>query len=546
MPEAPKDLYAASCNPPRRAKRTNVSVSSAKPTATPTDIEAHSTPSHSQLRAILPMRAYTPRESTTAAEIEPPPAPAKRGRKPGPLSRSAREAQRRLNHSIIEKARRTKINDALATLKQLVPANYGQPPKPVTVTDDERGDEDEDDDDYEDGSGKSKSKPKPKPKVSGKKEEKEKEFKLEILVRTVAFLQDLLARVAILEATTLTSTPTPAPELAPAPPAPTPALAPSLTSIWPTCPNCSAEPGSATRVKKRKRLHTEDEDAADDSYHPHQQQHHSGRQCAPNKSSRPAKILRRSSLDLEPELDDRTPTYTNSQAQNESSERLPPISSWLPDQHPSYNGNSMIDPQLFPTVNSRARSHSSTSPVGVGPLSTPMSYLPSPPSSTHFDPVRSSTIPPLLNLGPVATAAMVSSSTNSSSSASASSSDSNKSGARSISKMTDANGASTSGTSSVRTPEDESAASLLLQISTSPTFRPVTSSSLDPSASSPLSPSGFWLHASSDLRGSTHSGSRHAGRGGESESGSRRRSHPRAQAQTPSSLLGLNGVLHGR
>ncbi|KAF7315181.1 BHLH domain-containing protein [Mycena indigotica] len=148
-------IYAASCNPHRSARR-----------------------------------ARSPSESSSASEYTPLPpksndlptsAPsAKRGRKPAVLSRTAREAQRKLNHSIIEKARRTKINEALATLKQLVPPNYGQP-----AIAPEEAEEAEDDG---------------KKKKGGKREEKEKEFKLEILVRTVSFMQDLIERVNVLEA----------------------------------------------------------------------------------------------------------------------------------------------------------------------------------------------------------------------------------------------------------------------------------------------------------------------------------------------------------
>src|SRR6266571_1606089 len=127
MTDNDQDLY---CNPARRVKRPS--------TAEPMSLQ--------QPRAILPMpasageettlqaspiwakrarrssntsapeRPDVPRPSTLMADsTEQPalPAAAKRGRKPGPLSKSAREAQRRLNHSIIEKARRTKINDAL-------------------------------------------------------------------------------------------------------------------------------------------------------------------------------------------------------------------------------------------------------------------------------------------------------------------------------------------------------------------------------------------------------------------------------------------------
>jgi hypothetical protein len=121
------------------------------------------------------------------------------------------------------------------------------------------------------------------------------------------------------------------------------------------------------------------------------------------------------------------------------------------------------------------------------------SYLPSPPSSTHVDPVHTSHMPPMLNLGPVATAAMVNTSSNSSNSS--------------------------------RTPEDESAASLLLQISagSSPTFRPVPSSS-SASAYGLPDPSNFLLH--SDVRSQCEGG--------------RIR-----QAQTPGSMLGLNANVIG-
>ncbi|KIL56263.1 hypothetical protein M378DRAFT_531878 [Amanita muscaria Koide BX008] len=128
--------------------------------------------------------------------------PRKRGRKPGPFSRSVREAQRKLNHSIIEKARRTKTNEALAALRQLVPSDFSRRPSPGnlpsnnnrhlnTNSDDEIEDEDdkgEEDHEYYNSaaalSGTAKN---------GKKRE-EKEFKLEVLERTVAYLQVLTQR----------------------------------------------------------------------------------------------------------------------------------------------------------------------------------------------------------------------------------------------------------------------------------------------------------------------------------------------------------------
>lgn len=86
--------------------------------------------------------------------------------------------------------------------------------------------------------------------------------------------------------------------------------------------------------------------------------------------------------------------------------RLPPISSWLP--------TSQIDPVLL-------------SP-GQRPIPSGIYQLPSPPSSTHFHPIQTLHAPPALNLGPVASSSLL---------------------------------------SPLRTPEDESAASLLLQISAS-------------------------------------------------------------------------------
>jgi len=164
----------ASSTPPRRAKRL------CSPNPHP--------------RSILPKQVL---QSSEPPPDSPP--PQRRGKKSAPLSRSAREAQRRLNHSIIEKARRTKINNALATLKQLVPLDYGSKAKSQDNNNSNNGDDDDDNDDDDDDGEYGIDKKKPIKSKSGKKEEKEREYKLEILVRTVAFMQDLLQRVAILE-----------------------------------------------------------------------------------------------------------------------------------------------------------------------------------------------------------------------------------------------------------------------------------------------------------------------------------------------------------
>lgn len=120
--------------------------------------------------------------------------PAKRGRKPSTIPRAARETQRKLNHSIIEKARRTKINTALATLRELVPQEY----KAIKEGGEEK--EDDEDSDAEDGDEQGAS------KGSGKAQQKKtgggrapKEYKLDILVRAVAFMEDLVVKVDSLE-----------------------------------------------------------------------------------------------------------------------------------------------------------------------------------------------------------------------------------------------------------------------------------------------------------------------------------------------------------
>ncbi|KAG8216150.1 hypothetical protein J3R82DRAFT_8156 [Butyriboletus roseoflavus] len=158
------DVYAGSCNPPRRAKRLRSDSGPPLPPQQDTiPVSSPSSPSHpDDDDHDDPQHQHLP--------------PKRRGRRPGTLSRAAREAQRKVNHSLIEKARRTKINDALATLRDLVPPEYKRPP--------DNQPDDSDDDELDS------KKPTTKPKPSG-----EKEFKLEILVRTVAYLQDLTEKV---------------------------------------------------------------------------------------------------------------------------------------------------------------------------------------------------------------------------------------------------------------------------------------------------------------------------------------------------------------
>ncbi|KAG8835840.1 hypothetical protein FRC17_000804 [Serendipita sp. 399] len=87
------------------------------------------------------------------------PTKAKRGRKPNTNAslRSAREAARKANHSVIEKKRREKINQALAELRTLVPTDETESTPNA------------------------------------------KDFKLEVLVRTVTHLKRVTSRVNELE-----------------------------------------------------------------------------------------------------------------------------------------------------------------------------------------------------------------------------------------------------------------------------------------------------------------------------------------------------------
>jgi len=94
-----------------------------------------------------------------------------RARKFGKISRSRADSLRRQNHSRIEKARRTKINEALDTLRALVPPS---------VREDGNGEDD--------GGAE-----------GNKRGQQQKEFKLEILIRTVTYMKQLISRVEELE-----------------------------------------------------------------------------------------------------------------------------------------------------------------------------------------------------------------------------------------------------------------------------------------------------------------------------------------------------------
>lgn len=163
MPSSKDVVYSAACNPPRQAKRAKArDARPAVPVITPdeTDELDEEDKEDSDYYEEPPLGAL------------PTSTPKRRGRKPGNASRSARDSIRKQNHSRIEKARRTKINDALDTLRTLVPDEYRSASSVK--------------EDGEDGAKK------------GEKEQP-KEFKLEILIRTVAYVNDLIDKVKSLE-----------------------------------------------------------------------------------------------------------------------------------------------------------------------------------------------------------------------------------------------------------------------------------------------------------------------------------------------------------
>ncbi|KAJ1301122.1 hypothetical protein OPQ81_003535 [Rhizoctonia solani] len=107
---------------------------------------------------------YRPIAPVTPIPVVESPPKAKRGRKPNPGSKSAREALRKESHSRIEKRRREKINETLTTLRQLIAEG--------------------------ENNTRQQHSPPPGP---------EREFKLELLERTVVFVRALLDKTRRLE-----------------------------------------------------------------------------------------------------------------------------------------------------------------------------------------------------------------------------------------------------------------------------------------------------------------------------------------------------------
>ncbi|PCH37478.1 hypothetical protein WOLCODRAFT_140885 [Wolfiporia cocos MD-104 SS10] len=388
--------YAGSCNPPRRAKRARVDApdNAAKDTirrGRPPILPKEPIPDHEFGDA-------NDSDSTEGDDYDPSPktaAPRRRGRKPGTMSRSARESLRKLNHSRIEKARRTKINEALATLSGL-------------VNDAERRRAEE--------SGDARAYVLEDVQPSGKVKSEEKEFKLDVLVKTVIYTQELMEKVKLLEAG---GCPNCARDTLPSPPSPT-------TPKRKRSADDTEYPPGTTDSRTQRTKEVEEDIYAEDDEKGDAEDHEQSPAAPPSPIHTP------------PNKPSPSPC-------------LPPIASWLP--HP------YVDPS---TIAALATIHPGTY--------TQPSYLPSPPLSGGLRPANHAPYVPALVLpGPART---VSPSLASPSPRPPASGPHVRAEPRV--HVAIPTGASTSGgagatfPSPARTPEDETAASLLLEMSTSP------------------------------------------------------------------------------
>lgn len=490
--EAVPSPYVASVNPPRRAKRARtdplLAEQSTTPEITQTGVAQPRARPHILPKSPIDIQAmeegYSDSGEGEEDDYDPglnASAPKRRGRKPGAMSRSARESLRKLNHSRIEKARRTKINETLGTLSALVSEADARKRGPPSVA------EPREDTTKGKRSGKSKS-------------EDGKEFKLDVLVKAVSYMQELIEKVRQFE-----------------------------TSACETCLPSTSTPLVADHREpsgKRKRVDEDMDDVSeegtkdvrsaqdeDDSYIGDDEKYHSTTAFDEHQSPASAFSSRPS-----------------------ASPRLPPIASWLP--HP------YIDPSRLATISE-----------SQNPAPSSSSQLPSPPPSGRFRPAQSGLIMPPLTLPgpahPFPHARFSPSVTRSdapapppSASSSAMTSLLSRRHSVSVSDMQTravplARGKAPSASPSVSptwTPEDENAATLLLQMSSSPS----STASTSPSSVPPLSLSGSTpLERSpkaADLRSSPSSRAVPTApvmtTAGQSE-------FVHMQAETPSSLLGL-------
>ncbi|EMD37034.1 hypothetical protein CERSUDRAFT_95299 [Gelatoporia subvermispora B] len=430
--------YAASVNPPRRAKRARTGSLSAADYPGDVGSKAAHRRTHPQIlpKPLVPDHSAQADDHDTDSgdedEYDPiaaAPAPKRRGRKPGTMSRSARESLRKLNHSRIEKARRTKINETLATLSTLV--NEADKAKaaagediPVEVV-----------------------------QQGGKGKSEEKEFKLDVLVKAVTYMQELIERVKTLEGAKCSK-----------------------------CAGSLIQPAGPRETGVKRKRPEAGLDITDVPRPP------------PTPRAIPPPPADSDSPRREPNEGPRRPSIPPLTA--DISPRLPPIASWLP--HP------YIDPSCLPVLPEAALPSPSAAATG--------SHLPSPPSSGRFRPAVPTAAVPALSLpAPVSPRiARMSPMTFTPGAGS-----SMQGGAYGTQKMTNS-----PTVSPTWTPEDETAASLLLQMSSSPGS---TSSKSPKSSSVTVSKASVPPHG--DIRTAP------PGAGAPQD----------VQAVTPGSLLGMKG-----
>ncbi|KAJ3783065.1 hypothetical protein GGU10DRAFT_436194 [Lentinula aff. detonsa] len=478
-------VYNASVNPARRVKVTRMTERTILP---------KQTGASDNVDSVVPL--------SVAGRTPPTASAAKRGRKPASnasgLSRTAREAQRKLNHSVIEKARRTKINEALTELARLgttVEAlqiggtlqdaeacgpDLGTSAEKATLEPEHDDDDDAviDNDDDKDGdygapssirtrSGASKSESLNSKDHDTTSKAKDK-FKLDILIKTVENMQFLFERVRRLEA-----------ELKDAKSSSHRPIGSEdferRECVERTLVNL---PSTSTLItNKRKRhpsadFHANSDEFFEDSF--------SGLQDhiqPPNQRRR--KVMQDTrGQERNEHLIEKGPALPS----------LPSISSWLLDHNPS--AASVYSSRE--TLPSFAACSSSSSPGLISSLPIPsalqrrqrfpadahspsVSYLPSPPSSTRFPvpALASSNGVPALELGPSSVSARAASPVFKRRSGSNFSISTNLPDSSVISSVS--RDISTTATTSrtdtalvVRTPEEESAASLLLHMKSSP------------------------------------------------------------------------------
>jgi hypothetical protein len=392
-------VYTASVNPPRRAKRARTMAEDNSDDELLGEYSTATSPSTT--RPILPrvqqqQPSSSSRSGAGAGPGSSPSVSPKASRNGGgnghtgqsaPLSRAQRESLRKQNHSRIEKARRTKINDALAELRILVPRDVGLPLDELDEEDDEEEDDVGDDGDYGlrtgpgSGSGRGGT-------SGGKRQSRpkqEKEFKLEVLVRTVGYLKNLVRCVNSLEQDAAMPSP---------------------------CTHCLGRDSSAEGLsRKRRRIESPDDGGEDDM-----EVDLDASVCETRGRSHATRPRSMSTSQSHSQSHSHSHSHSRTITPAESmrpSPSLPPISSWLPMLHYS-DPSALALPERAVGSDRSAPSSTRLKPTLSVPVSitttprTQASKYPSPPPSDPLPP-RATAAPPALALPPARSLSMLTS-----------------------------------------------------------------------------------------------------------------------------------------